>query len=89
MLDDTTYDLIIETFKGKGGDIEAESILLDNNFDRKEGYVQVYAHGKWAAIIAKRCRSAIISAKIHKEAVDFKIKRSAFRGIHTAFKVTK
>jgi len=89
MLDRKIYDKIIREFKGKGGGPEAESILVDNNEERKSGLIEVYAHGKNAAKIAERCWPAITAVKFEGEAVVLTIKRSAFRGVHTAFKIVK
>ena len=89
MLDKELYEKIQKKFKGKAGGPEAESILIDNNEERKSGYIDVYAHGKNAAKIAERCWPAITKVTFSHEAVTFRIKRSAFRGIHTAFKIVK
>jgi len=89
MLDKKIYDKIIKEFKGKGGGPEAESILVDNNEERKTGLIEVYAHGKNAARIAQRCWPAITKVRFEGEAVFYTIKRSAFRGIHSAFKVIR
>jgi hypothetical protein len=89
MLDKELYDEIIRKFKGKGGGPESETILLDNKEEEKLGLVSVYAQGKNAAKIAARCWPAIVSARIDGEAVFYDIKRSAFRGIHAAFKIVR
>jgi len=89
MLDKKIYDKIMREFKGKSGGPEAESILIDNNEERKSGLIDVYAHGKNAARITERCWPAITAVKFEGEAVTLTIKRSAFRGLHTAFKIIK
>tara|TARA_Y100000593_G_C4284584_1_gene324696 strand:+ start:238 stop:510 length:273 start_codon:yes stop_codon:yes gene_type:complete len=89
MLDRKIYNKIMRKFKGKGGGPEAETILLDNKQEEKEGVVTVYAHGKNAAKIATRCWPAITKVRIEGDAVFFTIERRAFRGIHTAFKIVR
>jgi hypothetical protein len=89
MLDKKIYNKIMREFKGKSGGPEAESILVDNNEERKSGLIEVYVHGKNAAKIAERCWPAITAVKFEGEAVTFTIKRTAFRGVHTAFKIVK
>jgi len=89
MLDRKIYDKIIREFKGKAGGAEGESILVDNNEERKTGLIEVYVHGKNAAKIAERCWPAITAVKFEGEAVTFTIKRSAFRGVHAAFSVVR
>ncbi len=89
MLDKKIYEKVMKKFKGKAGGPEAESILVDNNEERKSGFIEVYAHGKNAAKIAERCWPAITQVKFEGEAVTFRIRRSAFRGIHTAFKIVR
>ena len=89
MLDKKIYNRIMREFKGKSGGPEAESILVDNNEERKSGLIEVYAHGKNAAKIAKRCWPSITAVKFEGESVTFTIKRTAFRGMHTAFKIVR
>ena len=96
MLDKKIYNKIMREFKGKSGGPEAESILVDNNEERKSGLIEVYVHGKNAAKIAERCWPAVTAVKFEGEAVvltikavTFTIKRSAFRGVHTAFKIVR
>ena len=89
MLDREIYNRIMREFKGKAGGPEAESILVDNNEERKSGLIEIYVHGKNAAKIAHRCWPAITKVRFEGEAVFLTIKRSAFRGMHTAFKIVR
>tara|TARA_Y100001973_G_scaffold106046_1_gene181739 strand:- start:6111 stop:6392 length:282 start_codon:yes stop_codon:yes gene_type:complete len=89
MLDRKILDRIIKEYKGKSGGPEAESILVDNKEEAKDGIIEVYAMGKDAAKIAERCWPAIVKVKFEGEACFLTIKRSAFRGLHTAFKIVK
>mgnify|MGYP003140264327 FL=1 len=82
-------DKIIEKFKGKGGDEEAECILVDNNMDRKEAFVSVWGCNHNIAKIADRCRNDIIEIDENCDGVSFKIHRRAFRGVVYAFRKTK
>ena len=89
MLDKKIYKEIIEKYKGKGGGPESESILIDNKEESKSGLIEVYATGKTAAKIAERCWPAITKVRFEGEACFLTIKRTAFRGIHTSFKIIK
>ncbi len=89
MLDKKIYDKIIEKFKGKAGGPESESILVDNKEESRTGTIEVYATGKLAAKLAERCWPAVTKVRFEGEACFLTIKRSAFRGIHTSFKIVK
>mgnify|MGYP003154245377 FL=1 len=89
MLDKKIYDKIIEKYKGKAGGPESESILIDNKEEARSGTIEVYACGKLAAKIAERCWPAITKVRFEGEACFLTIKRTAFRGIHTSFKIVK
>jgi hypothetical protein len=86
---DEQIDRIIENYKGKGGDEEAECILIDNNADKKEGYVSVWGCNHNIAKIAERCRKDIITIDENCGGVSLTIKRRAFRGVVYAFRNTK
>tara|TARA_R100001440_G_scaffold29238_1_gene46867 strand:- start:645 stop:917 length:273 start_codon:yes stop_codon:yes gene_type:complete len=86
---DEQIDRIIAKFKGKGGDEEAECILVDNNTDRKEGYVSVWGCNHNIAKIAERCRKDIIRIDENCDGASLYIKRRAFRGVVYAFRNTK
>ena len=86
---DEQIDRIIENYKGKGGDEEAECILIDNNTDKKEGYVSVWGCNHNIAKIAERCRKDIITIDENCGGVSLTIKRRAFRGVVYAFRNTK
>ena len=51
-------DEVIERFKGKGGDEEAETILVDNNADKRAGLVTVWGcnHNIGYALSESNCR---------------------------------
>ena len=89
MLEKEIYNKIIEKYKGKAGGPESESILIDNKEESKSGLIEIYATGKLAAKIAQRCWPAITKVRFEGEACFITIKRTAFRGIHTAFKIVK
>ena len=78
------------SFKGRGGDSESESIVVDSNLDKRDGYVSIYSSNKDVAKIIERCASSIIDSEIlGTSGVQFKIDRKAFRGIHCAFRSVK
>lgn len=90
---DRTIDDVHKKFKGKGGGPDAESILVDSNFDKKQGYVTVWTNKKDAAHLIERCKECIIdfhetSPGDEKDGggVMLKINRKAFRGIVYAFR---
>jgi len=82
-------DEVIKNFKGKGGDPESESIIIDNNTDKKDGYVTVWGCNHNIAKIAERCRNHIISIRGNKDGVSLQIDRKAFRGLVYAFRTAK
>ena len=82
-----TIDELIKKYKNKKGDDETESILIDNNFDRKhENVVRVWAMASDVSRIAERCKNSIVSFKESGAGVDFVINRRAFRGVVYAFR---
>ena len=89
MLDKKIKDKIIKEYKGKSGGPEAESILVDSKQEAKTGLIEIYVMGKDAAKIAERCWPAITDVRFEGNACFLTIKRSAFRGLHTAFKIVK
>jgi hypothetical protein len=89
MLDKKIYNEIIKKFKGKAGGPESESILIDNKEEARTGTIEVYASGKLVAKLAERCWPAITKVRIEGDACFLTIKRTAFRGIHTSFKIVK
>lgn len=78
-----------EMFKGKGGGPEAESVLLDSNFHKKEGVVTLWSNKADAAKVIERCGSSVISFEVRGDGVSLVINRDAFRGIHCAFRRVK
>lgn len=84
-------------FKGKGGNPECESVLVDSNGDKDytcngkapEGCVSIWSNKKDAALIIERCGPAIVKFEELGDGVQFWIMRSAFRGIEYAFKIVK
>ena len=82
-------DEVIKNFKGKGGDPEAESIIIDNNTDKKDGYVTVWGCNHNIAKIAERCRKHIIKIEGDQDGVSLIIFRKAFRGLVYAFRTAK
>ena len=84
-----TVDDVIKMFKGKGGDEEAECILIDNNSEKKDGFVSVWGCNHNVAKIANRCRKSIIKIDGNSDGVTLTIKRNAFRGVVYAFRNVK
>ena len=82
-------DEVIKTFKGKGGDPEAECIIIDNNTDKKDGYVTVWGCNHNIAKIAERCHKHIIKISGNKDGVSLTIDRKAFRGLVYALRTAK
>ena len=76
-------------FKGKGGDPEAESIVIDSNFDKKDGTVSVWSNKMDVAKIIDRCEKDIISFAVQGNGVSFVIDRKAFRGVVCSFRKRK
>ena len=84
-----TINELIEKYKGKQGDDETESILIDNNSDKRyDNVVRVWAMAADVAKIADRCRNSIVSFKEKGGGVDFIIDRKAFRGVVYAFRAS-
>tara|TARA_R100000234_G_scaffold104309_1_gene74076 strand:- start:94 stop:351 length:258 start_codon:yes stop_codon:yes gene_type:complete len=82
-----TINELIKKYKNKKGDDETESILIDNNSDRKyDNVVRVWAMASDVSRIAERCRNSIISFSEKGDGVDFVIDRKAFRGVVYAFR---
>ena len=79
-------DEVIKRFKGKGGDEEAETILIDNNADKREGLVTVWGCNHNIAKVAMRCRKAIVECRVDEAGASLTIKRKAFRGVVYAFR---
>jgi hypothetical protein len=80
---------IIAEYKGKGGDEEAECILIDNNMDRKEEFVTVWGCNHNISKIANRCRKNILRIDEDGSGVSLYIHRRAFRGVVYAFRNAK
>ncbi len=82
-----TINELIKKYKNKKGDDETESILIDNNSDRKyDNVVRVWAMASDVSRIAERCRNSIVSFSEKGDGVDFIIDRKAFRGVVYAFR---
>ena len=85
-----TIDDLIKKYKNKKGDDETETIIIDNNADKRDGnIVRVWAMASDVSRIAQRCRNSIISFKEEGDGVDFTIDRKAFRGAVYAFRNIK
>jgi len=85
-----TVDDIIKKYKNKKGDIESETILIDNNADRKEtNTVSVWGCTADIANIAARCRDQIVSIRDDSDGCSLEINRKAFRGVLYAFRNVK
>ena len=83
-------DNIIKKYKNKKGDFESETILIDNNGDRKEANtVSVWGCTADISKIAKRCRHAIVSIRDDGDGCSMEIDRRAFRGVLFAFRNVK
>ena len=83
-------DRIIKKYKNKKGDFESETILIDNNGDRKEdNTVSVWGCTADISKIAQRCRHAIVSIRDDDDGCSLKIDRRAFRGAVYAFRNVK
>ncbi len=84
-----SIDEILASFKGKGGNPESESIIVDSNHDKKEGFVSVWSNKADAAKIIERCRNSIKDYYLLGDGVQLVIDRKAFRGILCAFRQVK
>jgi hypothetical protein len=85
-----TVDDIIKKYKNKKGDDEAETILVDNNHDRKNtNTVSIWGCTSDISKIAQRCRKHIVSIRDDQNGCALEIDRAAFRGVVYAFKVCK
>ena len=85
-----TYEDLIKKYKNKKGDIEAETVLIDNNMDRKaSNTVSVWGCNSDISKIASRCKDAIISIRDDGDGCSLEIDRRAFRGIVYAFRNVK
>jgi len=85
-----TVDDIIKKYKNKKGDIESETILIDNNYERKaNGTVSVWGCTADIANIAARCRDQIVSIRDDADGCSLEINRKAFRGVLYAFRNVK
>ena len=83
-------DHIIKKYKNKKGDFESETILIDNNGDRKESNtVSVWGCTADISKIAQRCRHAIVSIRDDSDGCSLQIDRRAFRGAVYAFRNVK
>lgn len=82
-----TLDEIIVMFSGKGGNPDAESVLVDNNTDKKEdGTVSFWSNKNDAAKVIKRCKNAIKRYELVGDGIQLTIDRRAFRGILYSFR---
>ena len=87
-----TIDDLIKKYKNKKGDDETESIIIDNNGDRKEdNFVRVWAMASDVSKIADRCKESIVwwEEDPSMSGVNFHIDRKAFRGVVYAFRRVK
>lgn len=83
-----TLEELSASFKGKGS-AESESVLVDNNGDKTEGYVSVWSNKADATKIISRCKNSIIRYEELGDGVQLFIDRKAFRGIVYAFRSVK
>lgn len=84
-----TLEEIATIFRGKGGGLEAESIINDSNFEKKEGYVSVWSNKADAAKIIDRCKKGIKVYSLVGDGVQLTIDRKYFRGLVCAFRNVK
>jgi hypothetical protein len=85
----TAKDLI-KKFKNRKGDLEAETILTDNNREKRQNNtVSIWSSTADISKIASRCGSAIKSVRIEGDGAFLDIDRRAFRGVEYAFKILK
>ena len=85
-----TVEDIIKKYKNKKGDIEAETILIDNNMDKREqNTVSVWGCTSDISKIASRCKDQIVSIRDDKDGCTLEIDRKAFRGVLYAFRSVK
>ena len=85
----TTVEQVVKVFKGKGGDEEAECIVVDNNSERKSGLISVWGNNHNIAKVAERCKNCIEKISGNQDGVTITIRREAFRGIVYAFRNVK
>ena len=86
----TTVDDIIKKYKNKKGDIESETILIDNNADRKyNNTVSIWGCSSDISKIANRCRNHIVSIRDDADGCSLEIDRKAFRGVLYAFRTAR
>lgn len=83
-----SLDEILELYKGKGGNPESESVLVDSNLDKKAGFVSVWSNKNDAAKIISRCRDSIVFFEMVGDGVQLHIDRKAFRGMVYCFRNT-
>lgn len=81
-----TIKEVRDQYFGKSGDIESESILIDNNADKQEGHISIWSNKNDIAKILDRCGSMVIDYKEQGGGYSIKISRKAFRGVSYAFK---
>mgnify|MGYP003128966965 CR=1 FL=1 len=85
----TAEDLILR-FKNRKGDGEAETILTDNNGDKRENNtVSIWSSTSDISKIAQRCKGSIKNIRIEGDGAFLDIDRKAFRGVEYAFKIMK
>lgn len=84
-----TLDEVCEMFRGKGGDPESENVIVDNNTDKKDGFVTVWGNKADIAKLIDRTKPNIIKFELVGNGVQLYIDRKAFRGIVNAFKTSK
>ena len=84
-----SLDEVMEKFKGKGGNPESETVLIDSNLDKIDGFVSVWSNKADAAKIIARCKNNIKSYRTVGNGIQLEIDRRAFRGIVYAFRGTK
>ena len=80
-----TLEELSADFKGKGS-IESESVLVDSNGDKAEGYVSVWSNKSDATKIIARCKNSILRYEELGDGVQLFIDRKAFRGLVYAFR---
>ena len=85
-----TVDDVIKKYKNKKGDGESETILVDNNSEKKEkGIVSVWGCTSEISRIAARCRNSIVNIRDDGDGCFLDIDRKAFRGVLYAFRTVK
>lgn len=86
-----SLDEVYSLFKGKGGGVDAESIVNDSKHDPNT--VSVWSCTHVIAKLIERCKKDIVSYDVifdlegNPHGCQLEIDRKAFRGVHYAFRI--